>query len=66
MIHWYKNNEEIDEKRFKNALISFREMRLKIFELTHSIDDGVYYCGLTLKNGQMIFSNKIELRVKCN
>lgn len=65
-MSWYKNDERIEEKRQKNSVISSREMRLKLFELNHRTDDGVYYCGLTLKNGQQIYSNKIDLRVKCN
>lgn len=65
-ISWYKNDERIDEKKQpKNMVISHREMRLKIFELNPKVDDGVYHCMLTLKNGQQIYSNKVDMRVKC-
>lgn len=64
-IDWFKNDEKIEERRQKNVVISSREMRLKLFELNHKTDDGVYSCRITLKNGQYIYSNRVEMKVKC-
>lgn len=63
-IKWFRDNELLTETRLKSYRIFNKEMRIDISSLNHLIDNGNYYCGLTLKNGQTIFSNKIDVKIK--
>jgi hypothetical protein len=64
-ILWFKDDIEIDEKNSSNLMINSKEMSLNFINLSHLINNGNYHCAAKLKNKQYIYSNKLEVKVKC-
>ena len=64
-VSWYKDDLLINELTMHNAQLENLNMRLKLSELSHSKDNGIYHCSVELKNSQIVLSNKIELETKC-
>lgn len=54
-IKWFKDSEQINSQ----------ETKLELVNMNHSIHNGNYHCGLTLKNGQTVYSNQINVKIKC-
>ena len=65
-VLWFKNDIEIDEKNNSNLIINSKDMSLNFINLSHLINNGNYYCAAKLKNKQLIYSNKLDVKVKCN
>ncbi len=63
-ITWYKNDNLINEINLENAKIDYENMRLKLADLSHLKDNGIYYCVVELKNSQSVVSNKLEIEKK--
>lgn len=38
-------------------------MNLELYSLNHTKDNGIYFCEITLKNGQILVSNKLSIKI---
>ncbi|CAF0806750.1 unnamed protein product [Brachionus calyciflorus] len=63
-IKWIKNSQVFSEAKINQESAKISRLSLELYRLNHTRDNGMYSCGLILTNGQIIYSNQLDLKVR--
>lgn len=63
-LKWIKNSNVLSDAKLTNNAFQQDRLNLELYSLSYSKDNGVYQCEIRLTNGQILVSNKLDLKVE--
>lgn len=62
-LKWIKNSKIISDAYLSQTHLHHDRLNLELYSLNYTKDNGIYYCEITLKNSQILVSNKLDIKV---
>ncbi|RNA36867.1 hypothetical protein BpHYR1_025944 [Brachionus plicatilis] len=62
-LKWIKNSKVLSDAKLSHNSFHFDKLSLELYSLNYSKDNGIYSCEITLTNGQILVSNKLDIKV---